>query len=95
MGHIAKSFALRDPPNKITGIGKGNWVKKEEVRKQDNLKREHLKREQLIIKAQKKRINQKSLIVSEFDSGFKGIEDQQVKQKEKERKKKFKKITKK
>ena len=31
LGHIAKSFALRDPPNKITGIGKGNWVRKEEV----------------------------------------------------------------
>ena len=31
LGHIAKSFALRAPPNKITGIGKGNWVRKEEV----------------------------------------------------------------
>merc|ERR1719342_1194910 len=38
LGHIAKSFALRDPPNKITGIGKGNWVRKEEVRRKDELK---------------------------------------------------------
>ena len=86
LGHIAKSYALRDPPNKITGIGKGNWVRKEETRKQDNLKRE-----QTIINAQKKRINQKSLITSEFDSGFKGIDVQAAKMKEKERKKKFKK----
>ena len=32
LGHIAKSYALRDPPTKITGLGKGNWVKKEETR---------------------------------------------------------------
>ncbi len=24
LGHLAKSFALRDPPSKITGIGKGS-----------------------------------------------------------------------
>jgi len=95
LGHIAKSYALRDPPNKITGIGKGggNWVRKEELRKRDNYKQkqQELKREQSIIKAQKKRINQKSLIVSEFDSGFKGIEAQAVKAKEKEARKQFKK----
>ena len=30
LGHCAKSFALRDPPSKITGIGKGQWVDKQE-----------------------------------------------------------------
>jgi len=29
--------------------------------------------EESIIKAQKKRVNQKALVLSEFDSGFKGI----------------------
>ena len=48
-----------------------------------------MKREQTIISAQKKRINQKSLVMSEFDSGFKGIEAQAVKKKEKESRKKF------
>jgi len=91
LGHIAKSFALRDPPNKITGIGKGNWVRKEEVRKKDEFK-SNMKREQTIISAQKKRINQKSLVMSEYDSGFKGIEAQNAKMKEKERKKQFKKL---
>ena len=84
LGHIAKSYALRDPPTKITGLGKGNWVKKEELRKKDELKRE-----QNIIRAQKKRINQKSLIVSEFSSGFQGIDQQTRKEKEKKSTKKF------
>merc|ERR1711976_1046361 len=45
LGHCAKSFALRDPPSKITGIGKGNregkgnWVEKQE-RRQKDIKRE-------------------------------------------------------
>ncbi len=30
LGHLAKSFALRDPPSKVTGIGKGKWVKNDE-----------------------------------------------------------------
>jgi len=64
LGHCAKSFALRDPPRKITGIGRGHWVKKEERRTQD------VKREENIIKAQKRRINEKQLIVSEFSSGL-------------------------
>ena len=51
-----------------------------------------MKREQTIISAQKKRINQKSLVMSEYDSGFTGIEAQNVKMKEKERKKQFKKL---
>lgn len=68
LGHIAKSFALRDPPSHITGIGKGHWVKKE-AQKKDNLRRE-----QIVIKAQEKRINQKSLVISEFSSGFDGID---------------------
>ena len=51
-----------------------------------------MKREQTIISAQKKRINQKSLVMSEYDSGFKGIEAQNAKMKEKERKKQFKKL---
>ena len=84
LGHIAKSYALRDPPTKITGLGKGNWVKKEEVKKKDELKRE-----QTIIRAQKKRINQKSLIVSEFSSGFQGIDHQTRVEKEKRSNKKF------
>jgi len=64
LGHCAKSFALRDPPSKITGIGKGNWVEKQEKRSKD------LKREEKIIKAQKRRIDQKSLIMSEYSSGI-------------------------
>lgn len=64
LGHCAKSFALRDPPSKITGLGKGNWVKKEE-RKQQNVRKE-----ENIIKAQKRRINQKALIMSEYASGI-------------------------
>ena len=64
LGHCAKSFALRDPPSKITGIGKGNWVEKQEKRSKD------IKREEKIIKAQKRRIDQKSLIMSEYSSGM-------------------------
>jgi len=64
LGHCAKSFALRDPPSKITGLGKGNWVKKEERRQQD------VRKEENIIKAQKRRIDQKALIMSEFSSGM-------------------------
>merc|ERR1719433_2317781 len=64
LGHCAKSFGLRDPPSKITGIGKGNWVEKQERKSKD------LKREEKIIKAQKRRIDQKSLIMSEYSSGL-------------------------
>ena len=70
LGHCAKSFALRDPPSKITGIGKGNregkgnWVEKQERRQKD------IKREEKIIKAQKRRIDQKSLVMSEYSSGI-------------------------
>ena len=84
LGHIAKSYALRDPPTQITGLGKGNWVKKEQLKKKDELRRE-----QTIIKAQKKRINQKTLVVSEFASGFQGIDQQIRKEKEKRSTKKF------
>jgi len=71
LGHCAKSFALRDPPSKITGIGKGQWVEKQERRTKD------IKREEKIIKAQKRRICQKSLILSEFSTGFEGINKQE------------------
>ena len=64
LGHCAKSFALRDPPSKITGIGKGQWVEKQERKTKD------IKREEKIIKAQKRRIDQKSLIMSEYSSGL-------------------------
>jgi len=67
LGHCAKSFALRDPPSKITGIGKGQWVDKQERKTKD------LKREEKIIKAQKRRLDQKSLIMSEYSTGFDGI----------------------
>ena len=69
---------------KITGLGKGNWVKKEQQKKKDELKRE-----QTIIRAQKKRINQKTIVVSEFASGFQGIDQQIRKEKEKRSTKKF------
>ncbi len=42
LGHLAKSFALRDPPSKITGIGKGHWVKNDE-RKREKSKQLQLK----------------------------------------------------
>ena len=70
LGHCAKSFALRDPPSKITGIGKGQWGEKQERRTKD------IKREEKIIKAQKRRIDQKSLVMSEFSTGFAGISKQ-------------------
>ena len=72
LGHLAKSFALRDPPTKITGIGKGKWVHKAEMKKKDESR--DLKKEERIIHAQRKRINQKSLVLSEFSSGFDGID---------------------
>ena len=75
LGHIAKSFGLRDPPSQITGIGKGHWVKKEAQRKAD------LRREQKVIKAQEKRINQKALVISEFSSGLEGIDMKETKSK--------------
>ena len=61
------SISILDPPSNITGIGKGHWVKKEAQKKKD------LRKEQTIIKAQERRINQKSLVISEFSSGFDGI----------------------
>ena len=51
--------------------------------------KDELKREQTIIRAQKKRINQKTLVVSEFASGFQGIDQQIRKEKEKRSTKKF------
>ena len=80
LGHIAKSFGLRDPPSQITGIGKGHWVKKEAQKKAD------LRREQKVIKAQEKRINQKSLVISEFSSGLDGIEMADMNKKGKKKK---------
>jgi len=70
LGHCAKGFALRDPPSRITGIGKGQWTKKQE-RKDQNLKREGK-----IIQAQKRRLNEKGMIVSEYSSGLAGIASQ-------------------
>ena len=34
LGHVAKSYALRDPPTKITGLGKGNWVRSDERKRE-------------------------------------------------------------
>jgi hypothetical protein len=48
----------------FTGIGKGQWVENQERRQQS------LKQEEKIIRAQKRRINEKSLILSEFSTGF-------------------------
>jgi ATP-dependent RNA helicase DDX31/DBP7 len=87
LGHIAKSYALRDPPSKITGIGKGNWVKNDQRKQQKN----NLKDEEKVIKAQKKRINQKQLVMSEYASGFDGIDLNAVKKQEKVKKPKYKK----
>jgi ATP-dependent RNA helicase DDX31/DBP7 len=80
LGHCAKGFALRDPPSKITGIGKGQWVEKQERRTKD------IKREEKIIKSQKRRIDQKSLIMSEFSTGFDGITKQDKEMKKEARK---------
>ncbi len=86
LGHIAKSFALRDPPSKITGIGKGHWVRKEAKKKDD------LRKEQRVIKAQMKRIDQKSLVMSEFSSGLDSVElNQSSKVKPSTKKRKMKK----
>jgi len=89
LGHIAKCFGLRDPPSQITGIGKGNWVKKEAQKKSDLYrdqkeaqKKSDLKREQKVIQAQEIRINQKSLVMSEYSSGFDGINLEQSGKKE-------------
>lgn len=70
LGHCAKSFALRDPPKKVTGIGKGQWVENQERRQRSS------KLEEKIIRAQKRRINEKSLILSEFSTGFQGISEE-------------------
>lgn len=78
LGHIAKSFGLRDPPKKITGIGKGHWVQSDERKREQKVKeqerKKELKMEEKVIRAQKKRINQKVLVMDEFQSGLSGIE---------------------
>jgi hypothetical protein len=51
--------------------GKGQWVEKQERRTKD------IKREEKIIKAQKRRIDQKSLIMSEYSTGFEGISNKE------------------
>eukprot|EP00096_Caligus_rogercresseyi_P014910 TRINITY_DN7376_c0_g1_i1.p1 TRINITY_DN7376_c0_g1~~TRINITY_DN7376_c0_g1_i1.p1 ORF type:complete len:665 (+),score=182.84 TRINITY_DN7376_c0_g1_i1:16-2010(+) len=72
LGHIAKSFGLRDAPTRITGIGKGgNWVKKQELR----AKNAEIKREERVVKSQRKRIDQRALIMSEFSSGFDDMDE--------------------
>ena len=91
LGHIAKSYALRDPPTKITGLGKGNWVKSDERKREQIEKKRELKIEEKIVNAQRKRTNMRSLVTSEFGTGFKGIESQEVEQKLKNSKKKFQK----
>ncbi len=73
LGHIAKSFALRDPPKKITGIGKGHWVQNDERKKEKMRQKSQMKDEERVIKAQKRRINQAALVMSEFASGLDGI----------------------
>jgi ATP-dependent RNA helicase DDX31/DBP7 len=89
LGHIAKSYALRDPPKKITGLGKGHWVQNDERKKEQIQRKSDLKGEERVIKAQKKRISQKALVMSEYSSGFDGIDLNDVK-KEKKRKPNFK-----
>lgn len=71
LGHVAKSYALRDPPKKITGLGKGSWVKSDERKRE---RKSALKGEERVIKAQRKRIGQKELVMSEYASGFDGID---------------------
>jgi ATP-dependent RNA helicase DDX31/DBP7 len=34
LGHYAKSFALRDPPSRIGGIGKKNWERSQSEQQQ-------------------------------------------------------------
>ncbi len=43
LGHLAKSFALRDPPSQITGIGKGQWVKNDARKRRENREMERQK----------------------------------------------------
>jgi hypothetical protein len=69
----------------LPGIGKGQWVEKQE-RRQKNIKLE-----EKIIKAQKRRINEKSLILSEFSTGFDGI-NMEAKRVKLEKKKKHKSV---
>jgi hypothetical protein len=52
-------------------------------------RQKNIKREEKIIKAQKRRINEKSLILSEFSTGFEGI-SQEAKKIKLEKKKKLK-----
>jgi len=73
LGHLAKSFALRDAPSKITGLGKGQWVRNDERKRRKEETASAAKREENVIRAQKKRINQKRLVLSEFDAGFDGL----------------------
>ena len=73
LGHIAKSYALRDPPTKITGIGKGQWVGNDS-RKRDRERKEAVRKEEKVIRAQQRRVDQKSLVMSEYSSGLDGIE---------------------
>ena len=58
----------------LTGLGKGHWVKNDDRKREKSEAKSELKQEESIIKAQKRRINQRSLIVSEFSSGFDGID---------------------
>ena len=78
LGHIAKSYALRDPPTKITGIGKGNWVANDS-KKRDMERRNATRAEERVIKAQKTIVDHKSLVMSEYSSGLDGIEGQEMK----------------
>ena len=48
---------------------------KNDARKRERAERNSaLKQEEKVIRAQKKRINQKQLVMSEFSTGFEGIE---------------------
>lgn len=67
IGHIPQTFGFSG-----TYFIPGKWVHKQELKKLDG---EDTKKEERVIQAQRKRINQKSLVLSEFSSGFDGIVD--------------------
>ncbi|XP_065345711.1 probable ATP-dependent RNA helicase DDX31 [Cloeon dipterum] len=67
LGHYAKSFALRDAPSRIGGIGKRNWERDQQ--KQHSEQRTNFRRQNPgTIKRSKDR--NKELLVSEYASGL-------------------------
>lgn len=67
LGHFAKSFALRDPPTKISGIGRPQYTKEKKRFSKDV----HHKSRQLPGNAASEQHKQlKRSAISEYDSGF-------------------------